>query len=89
LGSDVTRLGEPKAVSLTTQEFSSASRAEEALGVGRFDPRGAQSVPTHRVEVDLRGVQLRYAGNSATGLGGIELQTLEAVRALSITRLGP
>jgi len=86
---NVTRLGQPKNVSLTPLEYRSASQAEEALAIGRFDPRGPGITPTHGVEVDLRGVPLSYGGTGATGVGGIEVQTPAAVRALRIFELEP
>jgi len=84
-----TRAGSQKPVYLSPQEFASASEAEKALGLGRFDPRGPIPGPTHRVTVDLEGVQLSYAGNSATGPAGIELQTLDSPIALEIMELEP
>ena len=86
---NITRLGKPKNVSLTPQEFHSASQAEEALGIGRFDPRGSGVTPTHGIEVDLRGAPLSYGGTGATGIGGIEVQTPTAARALRIFELEP
>lgn len=86
---NLTRLGQPKNISLTPLEFRSASQAEEVLAIGRFDPRGPGITPTHGVEVDLRGVPLSYGGTGATGAGGIEIQTPAAVRALRIFELEP
>ena len=86
---NVTRLGQPKNVSFTPLEFRSASQAEEALKIGRFDPRGPGITPTHGVEVNLRGVPLSYGGTGATGAGGVEVQTPAAVSALRIFELEP
>lgn len=86
---NVTRLGVPKQVSLTPQEFTSAAQAERALGIGRFDPRGPGVSPTHGVQVDLRGVPLSYGGTGATGPGGIEIQTGTALQMIRVFELGP
>jgi hypothetical protein len=84
---NTTRLGQPKNVSLTPQE--SASQVEEALAVGRFDPRGLGVTPTHGVQVDLRGAPLSYGGTGGDSVGGIEVQTPAAVRALRVFELEP
>lgn len=85
---NVDRLGNPKKVSMTTEEIRSAAQAEERLRVGRLDPRGPQPSPTHGVEIDLEGVPLNYAGNSATG-GAIELRTTVSPKATRVFKLEP
>jgi RHS repeat-associated protein len=83
------RAGNLKNVSLTTEQYSSAAKAEEGLAIGRNDPRGAgYPSPTHRIEVDTSHTKFDYVGNSATG-GGIELQTRERVPVVRIDPLDP
>jgi hypothetical protein len=81
--------GDSKNISLSPQEFWSASQAEEALGIGRLDPRGPGRTPTHGVEVDLQSVPLSYGGTGGTGPAGIEVQTRVSPRIIRIFELEP
>jgi len=84
---NTTKSGEPKDVSYTTGWYDSASEAERALLIGRYNPTGATESPTHRVTVLRNGPHWTYAGNSATN-GPIELRTPDMVSALRIDPLG-
>jgi hypothetical protein len=83
---NTTRTGELKAVFYSPVKYNSASEAEEALQIGRFNPGGPTASPTHVVKVSLRGVRLEYGGNVENGKG-VEIITYERVRALRVMRL--
>jgi hypothetical protein len=72
--------GLPKIVFFTTDFFSSASQAAEALTL--------DALPTHRITADPEGVTWCYGGNVEGGTG-IELTTQDEVSVIRADPLEP
>jgi hypothetical protein len=83
-----TKTGQPKEIALTTERYTTAAAAEQNLNVGALDPRGPQPTPTHRIEVDVSGARLSYAGNSGTN-GALEIRTADPVPGIKVEPLTP
>jgi hypothetical protein len=58
-----------KQVFISPDKYSSVTEAEEALQIGRQHPLGPYAAPSHRVTVDVRGIELNYAGSVYGGTG--------------------
>ena len=83
---NVSRRGDPKEVLLSPTKYTSAREAEEALRVGKLDPRGPLPSPKYGVEADLEGVPLSRA-NLIEGGTDFEVGTYGSPRARRLFRL--
>ena len=82
----VDRLGFPRQVFTTTDLYATAQEAEAGLQMGRINPIGATSPPTHRVTYYRNAVRYSYAGNVEGGTG-IEMITDQPIPIIRIDRL--
>jgi len=85
---NVDAAGQLRNVFYTTDYFTSAAAAEEALQIGKVNPSGATRSPTHRITADPNGAKWCYAGNVESG-SGIELTTQDQLRVIRVDPLQP
>ena len=83
---NVDQFGNPKEVLLSPTKYTSSGQAEEALRVGKHDPRGPRPSPKYGVEADLEGVPLSRA-NLIEGGTDFEVGTYGSPRARRLFRL--
>ncbi|MCP4269320.1 MAG: hypothetical protein GY777_27745, partial [Candidatus Brocadiaceae bacterium] len=84
---NVTQAGKLKNVFYSPKRYTSATIAEDALKIGKNNPLGATTTPTHRITVDASKIKWEYRGN-VDGAKGIELITREQSSLLRIDTLG-
>ena len=75
-----------KSVFVTPQKIESVVEAETKLKIGKQDPRGIQSSPSHRIEGDATGIKFDSAGKVQGG-NAVELTTREKIPVKKIEKL--
>jgi hypothetical protein len=84
----VDRFGNPKTVFVSPEApLSSVAAAEQVYQIGKLNPMGATSTPTHVIVGDGRAIMFDYGGN-VLGCTGIEMTTTQSIPVIRVMPIG-